>query len=594
MNLFSFIKSNIPIVSVISDHVTLKRAGVYLKGSCPFHSEKTASFTVSPHKEIFYCFGCHTGGDVITFISKLENCTPLEAAHQLCDRYHLSIPDQLTKKFNSTFSDGAQKKGYEQLCTEVASWCHEQLLKSPMGLRYLEKRGMSSAIIKQFQIGYFPAGQQGVKAFCSALQKKSFLVEDALRVNFLRNGKNSSSLYSPFEDRIIFPIKDHLGRSCGFGGRTFKPHDERAKYYNSHENEFFIKGSLLYGLDLAKREIQQRGSAILVEGYTDCISLAQHGYSNSVATLGTACSAEHLKLLSRYTQQLFIMYDGDQAGQKAIIRLTELCWNASLELKIITLPSSDDPASFCARGGCVKDFIDRAADIFTFFITMMGKGLGVKTLGEKLTVAQKILELITHVHEPIKRELLINQAAATLDIPTDALKKHLLTISEPKINSHTPSAELSQNTDDPLGMTSPLEQSLCAAVLTNFKFYQSISLIVDHLGNPLRTIMYQVDEFQKKESPDDNFSAFFETLTQKQQAIVSHLLVKIDSKFTPELFESLIIQFHKKHWKTIARDVKEKIKRAQQQRDMLLMQQLLADFTKLQQHIRKRSDLWHT
>ena len=162
--------------------------------------------------------------------------------------------------------------------------------------------------------------------------------------------ESKNALYSPFEDRIMFPITDNLGRFCGFGGRTFMPQDERPKYYNSKENNFFTKGSLIFGLNVAKRDIQHKEIVFVVEGYMDCIAMAQHGYTNTVATLGTACTLEHLKQLSRYASYVYVLYDGDAAGQSAILRLTELCWNVNMDLKVIRLPRQEDPASFLAKG----------------------------------------------------------------------------------------------------------------------------------------------------------------------------------------------------------------------------------------------------
>jgi len=312
MNLFGYIKGKIAILDVIGTYTTLKKAGLYWKGTCPFHHEKTASFTVSPHREIFYCFGCHAGGDAITFIAKAENCSPMEAIKLLVDRYGLTLPDNLVTDTDS--SSLQDKKRYYELCQQVAHWCASNLAKSPVALSYLLERGMDKTTIEKFNIGYFPGGLLSIKNLIASMQKQNILATDLIEAHIITPGK--SVLYSPFEERILFPIKDHLGRFCGFGGRIFKPQDDRAKYYNSRENDYFNKGSLLFGLDVAKASIQQEGSVFLVEGYTDCIAMAKHGFINTVATLGTACTIEHLKILSRYAHTLLIVYDADRAGQE--------------------------------------------------------------------------------------------------------------------------------------------------------------------------------------------------------------------------------------------------------------------------------------
>src|SRR5579872_72411 len=251
MNLFTYLKNQISILDVIQEYTALKKAGIYWKGHCPFHHEKTASFTVSPHKEIFYCFGCHVGGDVITFIAKVENCSPMEAAKHLIDRHSIEIPEALLN--NASATQGNEKNRYGEICHQVAQWCNTKLRDSAIARDYLTQRGITPASITYFSLGYFPGGLAAIKEFVSHMRDHNVLAQELVETHILAQGK--TVLYSPFEERIIFPIKDQLGRNCGFGGRVFKQIDERAKYYNSRENEFFSKGTLLFGLDLAKKSI---------------------------------------------------------------------------------------------------------------------------------------------------------------------------------------------------------------------------------------------------------------------------------------------------------------------------------------------------
>ena len=229
MNLFSQVKTNLPILDVVGEYTKLKKAGTYWKATCPFHQEKTASFTVSPHKEIFYCFGCNKGGDLIAFIAAAENCTQLEAAQHLIDRYHLEVPATIAKT-NTPNTD--EKNRYFDLCQSVALWCHDTLKKSPAAINYLHERGFDDKNIDLFLLGYFPEGLKAIRSFVSSLRSKAILLSDLTAARIIAESRNV--LYSPFEGRIIFPIKDHLGRFCGFGGRIFKQQDKRAKYYNSH------------------------------------------------------------------------------------------------------------------------------------------------------------------------------------------------------------------------------------------------------------------------------------------------------------------------------------------------------------------------
>ena len=303
MNLFSYIKSQLSILDVISHYAKLKKAGSYWKGPCPFHHEKTGSFTVSPHKEIFYCFGCHVGGDVISFIAKVEQCTQLEAAQHLLEQHQLKLPENLSSELSKTSPD--EKKRYFFICQTVANWCHENLKKNISVQSYLKKRNFDKKVIVDFTLGYFPGGLASIQSFINHMHKKNILLQELFDANIIIKGQKIN--YSPYENRIIFPIKDHLGRFCGFGGRVFKENDERAKYYNSRENSFFNKGSLLFGFNKAKKYIQKEEKAFLVEGYTDCIAMVQHGYTNTVATLGTSCTKEHLKSIARHANYVYVL-----------------------------------------------------------------------------------------------------------------------------------------------------------------------------------------------------------------------------------------------------------------------------------------------
>ena len=262
MNIFTYVKSRITILDVVKDYASLKRTGIYWKGRCPFHNEKTGSFTVSPHREIFYCFGCQAGGDAITFIAQIERCSQLEAAKIIAERFGIDLPEEIIHASPHEPSL-SEKERYEKACTFVARWCHNHLATHTGTQNYLEKRGVNNTTIKQFCLGYFPHGSQGIKNLLEHAQKENLLASDLIAANIIFNGKNG--LYSPFEERLIFPIKDHLGRFCGFGGRTIKAEDHRPKYYNSHDHPLFAKGSLLFGLDLAKKSIQKQDTVFLLK-----------------------------------------------------------------------------------------------------------------------------------------------------------------------------------------------------------------------------------------------------------------------------------------------------------------------------------------
>lgn len=586
MNLFNYIKSRLSILDIIGQYTTLRKAGTYWKANCPFHHEKTASFTVSPHKEIFYCFGCHTSGDLISFIAKIENCSQLEAAQHLIETYQIEVPEEFLQ---SRPQNQDEKNSYFNLCEMVANWCHESLKKSPIARSYLKKRNISDESINTFHLGYFPGGLKSIKQFIAYMQTQSILVKALLEIHILSEGKNV--LYSPFEDRIIFPIKNHLGRFCGFGGRIFKENDNRAKYYNSHENTYFNKGSLLFGFDVAKKTIQQTEKIFLVEGYTDCIAMAQHGFKNTAATLGTACTTDHLKILSRHTQQLYLLYDGDTAGKKAIMRLTELSWQVNIEPKVITLPENEDPASFLEKGGNLQEAVEQSKDIFSFFIDTLGQGFAAQSLSKKLQLVEKLLSIIHKIQEPLKKDLILQRASETLQLPIGSLKAELAKASSKGAIDQQPAspennAPLLQNNAESSSNT--LEKRILFAILNNVSLFNEDNedYLIACLPTPLNAVLRklkQLKEQQQTLSPD--FSQLFELLDEAEKHCVSKILVQVDETIESESFDQLLERFQKKTWKIVVRSVKTKLAKAQQENNTQEIENILNNFSKLKQKL---------
>lgn len=582
MNLFTYLKTRIAILDVVGEYTTLKKAGLYWKGQCPFHSEKTASFTVSPHKEIFYCFGCQAGGDVIAFVARMEQCSQIEAAKQLTDRYNIELPASLASEWAGKKIE--ESKHYYAICQMVAQWCHEQLQKSSVALAYLAGRGITPASIKQFQIGYFPAGLAQVKQLVTYINKHNILVEDLLDAHILSRTKNI--LFSPFEDRIMFPITDHLGRHCGFGGRIFKPNDTRPKYYNSHENEHFSKGQLLFGLDKAKREIQKKDAVFLVEGYTDSILMAQNGYANTVATLGTACTLDHLSTLSRYAQQMFTLYDGDAAGQQAILRIGQLAWQASVDLKVVSLPAGEDPASFLAKNQKLEPFIQNAQDIVSFYINTLGSDFSHKPLNEKLKLTRKILDIISKMDDSLKQDILLQNAAGKLGIPFESLKKELR-----KIVGATPAIKPAQTETQSYDLPEPshlgpLENKIFFSIMNNIALITSENeeFLITYLPHPLCDILKKLQEEKSRVRPL-GFIQFFEALTPEYQQFVSKTLLQAQDDVQPIVFEQLVTQLQKKHWKVIVNNIKIKLEAAKKMGNDTEIAALMRDFNQLRKKI---------
>ncbi|MGC2310641.1 MAG: DNA primase [Candidatus Babeliaceae bacterium] len=591
MNIFTYIKTQIPILTVISEYTTLKRAGGYWKGHCPFHSEKTGSFTVSPHKEIYYCFGCHQGGDVIDFIAQSENCSQKEAAYYLIERYNLTVPSALL--LEKLPEQAQNKKQYEKLCLLIARWCHEYLGRDKSGIAYLAARALNQLSIQNFMIGLFPNTAAALKNLLEYIKKEGFLKGDLINLHFLVEGK---TLYSPFEERIILPIKDHLGNVCGFGGRIYHTQDMRPKYYNSHDHIFFNKGTLLFGLDKAKKEIQATNGVFLVEGYFDCIAMHQAGYKNTVATLGTACTIEHLRLLARYAQKLTVVYDGDDAGQKAILKLAQLCWQVDLDLFVIELPRNEDPASLLATSGTLEPSLTKNQDIFLFCLNRMSSDFQDKTLQARLQLIRHFLALIVPLKQPLKQDLLLQKAAEVFDIPFESLKNEFLLLTDHKTPGHKnrmapplPNQEMRQWEVPDFTKITILEKKIFYAILKNEKLPNSedLEFLFYTLTQPLNNLIKKL-VFFKQNNQKQIWIEFLDMLDDQEKKLASRLILESEDILV-DSFDVIFVQFFKKQWKIAVNDVKLKLVQAQEAgSDITAIKNIVLDFQNLKQKLLRR------
>lgn len=585
MNLFSLVKQRINILDVIGSYIQLRPAGHYWKASCPFHSEKDASFTVSPDKQIFYCFGCHASGDAISFIAQTERLGQKEAVVHLIDKYGIDVPQDILKSESIKFSkeEREQKDRYFAICKVVAQWCHQQLKASSVALAYTAARNLSTSTIQNFMIGYFPSGQTALKSLQAMASEAGILMKDIINAGILADGK--MSMYSPFEERIIFPIRDWQGKFCGFGGRVFKHGDERPKYYNSKEADGFEKGKLLFGLDTAKKPMQESAHVFLVEGYMDCVMMHQYGYTNTVATLGTACTSDHLKLLSRFVHTLYVLYDGDNAGQKAMIRLAELCWEVNLEVKVITLPKEHDPASLLTSGYNLQDFVAEAKDIFAFFIGTVSQDFANKPLSVKLGVAEKIIEIIFKLNNSLKQELLLHQAASALGLSYEVLRQQLRTRGrQQKITPNIP-AEQAQSTE-PLEDEDwqLLEEKLISAMICSSNLSEiddKIIFLRPYLSEQTQYLAEYIAE-QKKTGHAETRD-LFDALDEDYKEWAIKIVMRHDGPSCLSVVDHIITRLCKHHWQKIVKDIKDQIVKAKRENNNQMVNDVLAKFAALKQ-----------
>jgi DNA primase len=331
------------IVEVISEYVGLQRKGKSYWGLCPFHSEKTPSFTVTPEKQMFYCFGCNVGGNIFSFVMKKENWSFVESVHNLARRYGVSLPKK--EQSPREREENRLRRRFEEINEWAASYFHDLLLRLPEGEPgrvYFAKRGVDLDTMQSFRLGYAPDRWDGLLGYMQELGVRPHeLAEAGLAVEKETLSKDGQQYYDRFRNRVLFSILDRRKQPIAFGGRVLD--DSIPKYLNSPESIFFNKGHHLYGMHRAHQGIREEGYALLVEGYMDVIALQNAGFPNAVASLGTALTKEQAKLLRRYALRVVLLYDSDGAGIQAAFRGGEILRDAGIRVDVLTLTGAKDP-----------------------------------------------------------------------------------------------------------------------------------------------------------------------------------------------------------------------------------------------------------
>jgi len=419
------VRSRTDIVEVISEYVVLKRAGQNYLGLCPFHQEKTPSFTVSPTKQIFYCFGCSTGGSAFTFLMKRDHLTFHEAVEALARRLGLELPED--DRGDSATRAGALRARQEHydLNAQAADYYHKILTENQAGetaRAYLKKRGLHPVAWDQFTLGYAPPSGQ---AMLDAFTKKGFTAQTLSTAGLLVN--RQLGMQDRFRGRIIFPIYDAQGRCLGFGGRALG--DEQPKYLNSPETGTFSKSRPLYGLNFALPAIREHGNALVVEGYMDCITAHQHGFSNVVASLGTAFTHDQARLLVRYTQEVVLSFDRDAAGSLASLRGAEYLQDLGARVYVLDFPDAKDPDEFLREQGreaFAAVLQERRLPYFEFKLELLLQQHDPASVYGKTEIASGILEDLARLDNIVTRDGYVQLVAKRLGVSEEAVRQELL------------------------------------------------------------------------------------------------------------------------------------------------------------------------
>ncbi len=413
------IRESNDIVSVISEYMTLTKKGSNHFGLCPFHGEKTPSFSVNEREQFFHCFGCGAGGNVFTFVMQMENMTFVETVKYLADRANIALPEvELSPQEKQKM---LRRERMLEATKEAARYYYYHLTRTPAGqsaLHYLEGRKVTEEFRRKFGLGYAPVSRDGLASY---LTKKGYTVDELLGAGLL-SGKDGR-VYDRFFNRLMFPIFDSAGRTIAFGGRVMGQGEP--KYLNSPESEIFNKRRNLYGMSLAKKS--RRNYFLIVEGYMDVLSLHQAGFDNAVASLGTALTKEQSMLIKRYADQVVLCYDSDGAGTNAARRAIPILEEAGLKVKVIRVPGAKDPDEFIKENGAegFEKVIESAMDPVEFEMLVLMEQNGSDTVEGQVQTLHDMARRLSQIQSDMERELHIRDVAAKMKVSEVSLKNEV-------------------------------------------------------------------------------------------------------------------------------------------------------------------------
>jgi DNA primase len=428
------------IEEVIGDYVTLRRRGVNQIGLCPFHNEKTPSFTVSPAKGIYKCFGCGKAGNSVNFIMEHEHFSYPEALKYLARKYNIEIEEE--EQTPEQLQELNEKESLYNLSLFAQQYFSKILQESEegkaIGLSYFKERGMRDDIVNKFQLGFSPGKWESFSEHAIKHgYKKEFLVKTGLSI------EKENRLYDRFHGRVMFPIHSASGRVIGFGGRILGNDKSFAKYVNSPESEIYNKSKTLYGIYFAKNALISKDNCLLVEGYTDVISMHQAGIENVVASSGTSLTHDQVRMIQRYTSNISILYDGDPAGIKASFRGIDMIVEQGMNVKIVLFPDGEDPDSFARKHHPteVESFIAANSVNFILFKTRLLLGETQNDPIKKAALIKEIVNTIALIPDGISRSLYVKECSSLMTIPEQVLMNELNKILRAKVKKNSPETD---------------------------------------------------------------------------------------------------------------------------------------------------------
>jgi DNA primase len=532
------VRFNNDIIDIISDYTRLEHSGKSYKGLCPFHDENTPSFFVNPEQQLYYCFGCGVGGDIFNFIMGVEGIDFREAVKSLANRAGLSLPEH---KANPQAKEKFDKKKKLLQIHELTARFYNYLLTSSdigeNGNNYLKQRGFGNDIVEEFQLGFAPDRWEALYRF---LKNKGYSDKLLLESGLILARKNNTGYYDRFRNRVIFTISNHQGQVIGFGGRIIEDVNQ-PKYLNSPDTIIFDKSKNLYGLNLAKKFIQQSNQAIIVEGYTDVITAYQYGIKNVVASLGTSLTSEQAKLLKRYANTVYIAYDSDTAGAKATLRGLDILKEEGLEVKVIILPKDLDPDEFIkaeGKEGFAKSQ-SQAETLIDFKISNILRGRSLEDVDDKIIAVKEIVAVLAKVKNKVELDEYCKKISERLRTSEGVLRKEIDKYKF-KMRGQDRKSNYRNNINTERELADALNDSRLIKYLKAIKELLSIIFKNPNLISSLKSQL-EIDDLAKKEHRE-LFTRIFEFYHEHNTLEINQILQTITNNDAKNLLLELSIK----------------------------------------------------
>ncbi len=585
------IKEQTDIVKIIGEHVELKRSGVRYLGLCPFHGEKTPSFSVHGDQQFYYCFGCAESGDVFSFLMKFHNYDFPEALKFLAGRLNIELPK---KNVSWQEKEKEHKRNQMYAVTEKASRIYRKYLqdenKGGVAREYLRERGIPEDIQERFGLGYAPAKEQAGWDFLArhlSAEETKTAIEVGLLVEKDRGGQ-----YDKFRDRVLFPIYDTRGRVCGFGGRIIG--EGQPKYMNSPESPIFNKSRNLLGLYQQAEEIRKIRKAVIVEGNFDMISLVQHGCNHVAAPLGTALTSSQIRLLAKYADEAILLFDGDEAGVKAAMRAAPLFLAEQMVARVALLPKGEDPDTYVRKEGLekLKELLDSSAELAEFVVDQLVQTHGL-TLEGKSRIAEEVRPLIGAASSPLQRSVVVAHFAEKLGIGTDQLEASVESKNDQDGSPQTVELKRRATKQGAQPLTSA-QRRLVEFMILNIRFFNELE--TKNIRNVLQGGIGEIIYLQIKRMLADSVDTQPEEVLQAlpdglERKLVADILINASqsqgSAGVHEELQEILGWLDLQGLRQRSHDLSVEIEKAQQADDFTVLGQLLQEKQKIEVEMRR-------